>query len=471
MKKIRLASILYGFLFLTTYPVAAQFSQPGELDTTFNPNLGANTNVLTLALQPDGKVIIGGLFTSYNGTTRIRIARLNTNGSLDTSFNPGLGANDFIRTLALQPDGKVLIGGDFTTYDGVSRNSVARLNADGSLDATFNPGSGASFPVFSIAIQLDGKVLICGSFATYNGTPRNRIARLNSNGSLDTSFNPGSGAVNWISALAIQPDGKVLIGGFFSSFNGVSRNCIARLNANGSLDMTFNPGTGANADVISLALQPDGKVLIGGYFNSFNGTTQNGIARLNANGSLDATFISGTGVIGLIYSFALQPDGKVLFGGTVGSYNGISRVGITRLNPNGSLDTIFNPGAGAIEIWSFAIQPDGKVLIGGSFVSYNGTSRNRIARIWAGSGTLSYTAPEINNQTIRLYPNPTQEYLTVESKEPFRYEWYSLAGKRLKASDLTPAQAELATDFLAPGTYILKIITSKGVETRKVVKE
>jgi uncharacterized delta-60 repeat protein len=237
------------------------------------------------------------------------------------------------------------------------------------------------------------------------------------------------------------------------------------------LDMTFNPGTGANADVISLALQPDGKALIGGYFNSFNGTTQNGIARLNANGSLDATFISGTGVSGLIYSFALQPDGKVLFGGTVFSYNGISRVGIARLNPNGSLDTIFNPGAGAIEIWSFAIQPDGKVLIGGSFVSYNGTSRNRIARIWAGSGTLSYTAPEINNQTIRLYPNPTKDYLTIESKEPFQYEWYSLAGKRLKASDLTPAQAELATDFLAPGTYILKIITSKGVETRKVVKE
>jgi uncharacterized delta-60 repeat protein len=195
------------------------------------------------------------------------------------------------------------------------------------------------------------------------------------------------------------------------------------------------------------------------------------IVRLNADGSPDSSF-NANGSGGDLWSIALQSDGKVIIGGYFTSFNGIPRNRIARLNVNGSLDTTFDPGSGAnLYVEAVALQPDGKVIIGGQFTTYAGVARNYIARIWAGSGTLSYTAPEINNQTIRLYPNPTKDYLTIESKEPFQYEWYSLAGKRLKASDLTPAQAELATDFLAPGTYILKIITSKGVETRKVVKE
>lgn len=134
-----------------------------------------------------------------------------------------------------------MIGGGFTAFNGASRNYIARLNADGSLDTSFNPGTGRNRWVDTTAIQADGKILIGGDFTSYNGTSINRIARLNEDGSLDTSFNPGTGAGNWVFTTALQPDGKILIGGFFTSYNSISRSGIARLNADGSLETSFNP--------------------------------------------------------------------------------------------------------------------------------------------------------------------------------------------------------------------------------------
>src|SRR5439155_11936412 len=165
----------------------------------------------------------------------------------------------------------------------ISRPILARFNADGSLDGSFGLviGNRDWGSVNALAVQPDGKVLVGGSFYSINGTNRPGIARLNANGSLDNSFNPGTGA-NGVSSVALQPDGKVLIGGGFTTVNGANRSGIARLNANGSLDGSFNPGTGVNGTVYSVALQPDGKVLIGGEFTSINGTNRNRIARLNA---------------------------------------------------------------------------------------------------------------------------------------------------------------------------------------------
>jgi uncharacterized delta-60 repeat protein len=361
----------------------ARLNADDTLDNTFNPGTGASSIVLTLALQPDGKVIIGGFFTTYNGTSRNYIARLNADGTLDNTFNPGTGANSAVQTLALQPDGKVIIGGDFTTYNGTSRNRIARLNADGTIDNTFNPGTGANSTVLTLALQPDGKVLIGGAFTSFNGTSRNRIARLNADGTLDNTFNPGTGANSTVRTIALQPDGKVLIGGNFTTYNGTSQNRIARLNVDGTLDNTFNPGTGSNGSVFSLALQPDGKVLIGGQFTTYNGTSRNFIARLNADGTLDNTFNPGTGANSIVYSFALQPDGKVIIGGSFGTYNGTSQNRIARLNVDGTLDNTFNPGTGANSIvYSLALQPDGKVLIGGQFTGFNDIGRNRIARVF-----------------------------------------------------------------------------------------
>jgi uncharacterized delta-60 repeat protein len=360
----------------------ARLNADGSLDTSFDPGMGANSTILTTAIEADGNIIIGGLFTQYNGVEINRIARLNADGSLDTSFNPGTGANSTVFSTAIQADGKIIIGGGFTQYNGVGRNRIARLNGDGSLDTSFNLGSGVGNTVETTAIQANGKIIIGGNFSTYNGVGRNRIARLNPDGSLDTSFDPGTGANSTVFSTAIQEDGKIIIGGGFTQYNGVTKNRITRLNADGGLNTSFNPGTGANSTVFSTAIQVDGKIIIAGQFTEYNGLGRNRIARLNTDGSLDTFFNPGTGASNTVQTTAIQSDGKIIIGGLFTQYDGVAINRIARLNADGSLDTSFDLGTGANgTVLTTAIQADGKIIIGGRFSQYNGEGRNRIARL------------------------------------------------------------------------------------------
>lgn len=381
------AALVFIVLPLTSQPASAAWT----VDPSFDPGAGASGWVTRLELQPDGRVLVGGFFTTIDGVPRNRVARLNTDGGLDASFTTlGGGPNDAIYALALQPDGRVLVGGLFTQVDGTPRNRVARLNANGSLDASFNPGTGANNWVFDIALQPDGRAVLAGYFTNYDGTPRNRVVRVNANGSLDGSFNPGTGANDVIYAVAVQPDGRILLGGRFTSFNGTARNRIVRLNADGSVDASFNPGAGADHWVYAIALQPDGRILLGGFFTAFDGVPRGRVARLNADGSLDATFDPGTGANGWVYDVAVQPDGRVLLAGDFTSIDGAPRGRIGRLNGDGSLDTSFDPGTGADGIvLALARQPDGRVLVGGGFSDVAGTARNAIARLYDDAAALA----------------------------------------------------------------------------------
>ncbi len=442
MKNITILAI---FLFISAFYSKA-IAQSGGNDHTFNPSdyncVGANYSVLSIAAQSDGKIIIGGRFTTYNGITKIRVARLNADGTLDASFNIGTGANAPVNSISIQSDGKIIIGGEFTSFNGIARNYIARLNVDGSLDASFDPGSGANGFVYTTTIQSDGKIIAGGGFTTYNGTASNYIVRLNANGTLDAAFNTGIGANATVRTIALQSDGKIIMAGDFTSFNGITRSSIARLNANGALDASFDPGSGTNATVRTTTIQSDGKIIIGGDFTTFNGTARNRIARLTANGALDASFDPGSGANNSVYSTTIQSDGKIIIGGDFTSYNGttkeriarlsssgtldatfstvsgpnitvlaanvqndgriiivgnftnfgfISRFGIARLISTGSLDFSFNSGAGANDgVSTISIQNDGKIIIGGQFTHYNGTEINHIARINS-DGTLDAT--------------------------------------------------------------------------------
>ena len=360
----------------------ARLNTDGTLDAVFNPGTGAGNTIQTTAIQSDGKIIAGGAFTVYNGTPRNYITRINTDGSLDAAFNPVTGSNNSIRSTTIQSNGKIIIGGTFTAYNGTGRNYIARLNTDGTLDATLNPGTGANGAILTTAIQNDGKIIIGGVFTTYNGTSRSRVARINADGTLDAAFTPGTGASNTIETTAIQSDGKIIIGGDFTFYNGTGRNYIARLNTDGTLDATFNPGSGANNSVLTTAIQSDGKLIIGGAFTSYNGTARNYIARLNTDGTLDATFSPGIGASYIVRTTAIQSDGKIIIGGDFDTYNGTPRKFIARVNTDGSLDAAFNPGTGAGGVLqASAIQSDGKIIIGGAFTTYSGTARNRIARV------------------------------------------------------------------------------------------
>ena len=430
----------------------ARLHSNGTLDVSFNTGSGVNGAVQTILLQGDGKILIGGAFTTYNGTERGRIARLRTNGGLDNSFDPGVGANNSILTMVQQGDGKILIGGHFTAYSNTNRKYITRLNEDGSLDAGFNRGWGANntvqavlplgggsmliggdFTTYNgstrnhlaivgkdgslgaqlgagtnntvrtITAQQDGYYLIGGDFTTFNGTTRNRIARIETAGYVDAFFNPGKGANATVYAIAVQKDSAILIGGAFTTYRDTARARIARLKRSGALDSSFDPGTGANDIITAVALQKDGKIVIGGYFTSFNGTGRNYLARLQKNGSLDASFNTGAGPNARVESITIQADGKILIGGQFTAYGGAPRQYIARLNTDGSLDADFNPdGSTNGSVHTIVLQADGKILIGGSFTQYSGTARNYIAQLHPdGRLDASFDAGTAFNNSVR----------------------------------------------------------------------
>jgi uncharacterized delta-60 repeat protein len=376
-------AVLVGLLALFPLAPARADLTPGALDTGFDPGSGANSTVQAVAVQPDGKVLIGGHFTQVNGVARNHIARLNGDGSLDT-FKLHIGANGDVKAIAVQPDGKILIAGDFTEVDCADRNHIARLHADGSLDTSFNPGDGLDGSVEDLALQPDGKVLVGGHFTQVDGVACNYIARLNADGSLDASFDPGDGPNGPVETLALQSNGKVLIGGQFTQIDGFTVNRIARLDENGVLDMTFIPGAGADDTVYAIAVQPDGKVLVGGNFIHVYYVDSGGerIARLDADGSLDGSFSLAAEANNMVRAIALQADGKIIIGGWFTQVNGEERNRIARLNKDGSLDASFNPGDGpSLAVEAVAAYPYGKAIIGGYFTEVNGEEHNHIARL------------------------------------------------------------------------------------------
>ena len=377
---------------------------PGSGDITYDA-LGLNNTVYAMVLQPNNQLLVGGDFTLANGVPRQRIVRFNSDGTVDAAFSQPSstwGASDSVRAIALQADGRILVGGLFTNFNSGNLNHLARLNNDGSLDSGFTPGSGPDNAVYALAatsVSGQNKILMGGSFATIGGTPINSIARLNADGSLDTSFlYPAQGANGIVYALAVQGDGKVVIGGDFTAVNGNSNyNHIARLNTDGSLDTTFNPGTGASDSVRTIAIQADGRILIGGLFASVNGVTLNHIARLNLDGSLDTSFQPGLGTDDSVLNIALQSDSRIVLGGEFTHCSGVNRSRVTRLNPDGSVDPTINFGTGANNfVTSVVIQedtiygypsnvPDEKIIIGGGFTQYNGQPHGNLARIYGGS--------------------------------------------------------------------------------------
>jgi len=328
--------------------------------------------------QPDGKVLVAGYFTEYDGDTSItRIQRFNTDLSVDTTFDAGTATNNDIYAMALQSDGKIVIGGAFTTYNGVARRRIARLNTDGSLDTSFVIGTGFSASVWAVAVQEDGKILCGGDFISYSGTERNRMARLNSNGSVDTTFSPSFDGT--VYQIKLQEDGKSVVGGLFTTEGIISLGGIARLNTDGSLDNTVFLGGGFNGDVYSIDIDSDGKIIVGGSFTQYSGQSRNRIVRLTDGDKLDNTFNIGSGFTsGYVFDINSK-NGKYVVSGDLNTYDGVAIGGFLRINNDGSFDTTFNTGTGFdIDFGSTFSVPilalsNGNTLITSVFTEYNGT--------------------------------------------------------------------------------------------------
>ena len=420
----------YGNLLKTTSTTA--------VDNTFNMGSGVNNTIYASAIDENGKILIGGNFTSYSGSSANKLARINTNGTLDTTFNVGTGPSSTVYTILPVTGSKTLIGGAFTTYSGSNVTSIFKANSNGTLDSTFstnpaldntaytfatqsdgkiivggpfnnmvysspylvkitpqlipdttfNPITGLNGSVYTFATQSDGKILIGGQFTSYSGSTTNYITRINTNGTRDTTFNIGAGFNNQVEVIRVQPDGKILIGGLFTQYSGsTAQNHIIRLNTNGTKDTTFNFGAGfSNGTVYDMQLQSDGKIIaVGSFSGTYSGSAGALRAvRLNTSGSRDLTFnIGTTGFSATQYSAQIQNDGKIIVVGASATYSGSAAQRIRRINTDGTLDTTFNIGAAGLNNTTYRakIQPDQKILVLGAFTSYSGSAVNRITRI------------------------------------------------------------------------------------------
>jgi uncharacterized delta-60 repeat protein len=373
---------------------------PGSLDEGFTAN--TDGAVRSIKVDGSGNIYLGGAFTTVNNTNRARIARLISDGSVDPAFDPGVGPDGVVADIDLGDPAKVLISGGFNTVGGIFHNRVAQLDRSGNLDPTFNLPLGLNAEVSDLLRQDDGKIVISGLFNVASAASLKRIARLGPNGTLDLSFNPGTGADEAVHRAVIQPDGKVIVVGAFASINGTPRRGVARLNTDGSVDPGFAVGLGASGTVRDAILLDGGKVLIAGDFTTVNNSTRLRVARLNADGSVDGTFNPGAGANGPIYSMALQKDGKIFIAGDFTAVGSVERARVARLLEDGGLDVAFSPGDGPnAVVYSIVVQPaDGKVLIGGAFTTVDRAPHAYVARINNDKDLLPTFEPIVISQVV-----------------------------------------------------------------------
>jgi uncharacterized delta-60 repeat protein len=341
---------------------------------SFAPDV--NGTVHAMVVQPNGKILIGGEFYIVNGSIRTYLARVHSDGSLDNSFDtPAVG--QAIHTLALQADGKILVGGLFSRLAGQPRANIARLNPDGTADPAFNPG--ADGPVYALAVQPDGMILVGGEFATLAGETQQALARLYPDGTLDLDFQYSLDPLtSEVDTIALQPDGKILLGG---------DDAYGRLNPDGTRDSSFflDPTDFLYlSDVNSIALQSDGKILVGGHFTQLAGRSRTNLARLNPDGTADSAFNPGVTApfasVGPVSVVAFRANGKILVGGFFDRIAGQPRTNLARLNTDGTLDNDFICDANG---WvnCLARHPYGKMLVGGNFTMIGGQPRPYLARL------------------------------------------------------------------------------------------
>jgi uncharacterized delta-60 repeat protein len=474
----------YGSDQVFTTPVHS--ATPSDVDLAFNANpsfrgpncCAPDQFISTIRLWEDGRVLVGGFFSLTNTSQFVGIARLNPDGSLDNSFLCTTAPP--VSAIAVQPDGKILIGGG-----AYQAPNFTRLNPDGSFDGTFLGGQGgvaggADHAVRAIAVQGDGKILLGGWFESVDGISQTNLARLDANGSFDAAFRPRLDHRYSVTSVAVQPDGKILFAGDFNSVNEVARHGVARLNPDGTLDAfdpSITPDTRSDFDrLVRLLLQPDGRILIYGDFSAVSGVTRKYLARLNADGSLDSSFFPDPFIIEGPEALALQCDGKILIGGATAWLTNNS---FARLNPDGSLDQSF-----LVEVYGASLTPagnaiaqllDGKILAAGWFNSVGGVNRTNIVRLMGDYAPLTVLRTPCS-LTVEQGSSPSFT-VTASGYLPPAYQWFfngtnALTGCMNWCLELTNAQPSdcgaysvvmtNATGAITSGPAMLNVIPPVG---------
>ena len=505
------------------------FAQPGSLDGDFDADGKVITDIaggyeygFTVAIQQDGKIVVAG-----ESDNQIIVARYHPDGTMDNTF----GLDGIVSTaitifswatgVVIQPDGKILIAGNTDFYD----ICVVRYNIDGSLDASFGTGGiltnniGDQTYGSSIVLQTDGKILVAGYVET-GGDYNFLVLRYNPSGSLDNTFS-FDGIVNTdfnsrrdaASSIQVQIDGKIVVAGYTADPNNADDSdfALTRYNADGSLDISFGTNGKVTTNYLaatylwpeskdvahSMALQPDGKIVVAGYlrgglapyFHNF------AVVRYNTDGTLDTSFAgSGKAFVNVsqndntAYSVALQADDKIVLAGR--TWNGSDYdFAIVRLNTDASLDSIFGTNGKVItdiaidqdECYSVVVQPDGRILAAG-YATVSGTNRDiALARYLSGLNIGIVEFSEQNNAVL-IYPNPIRDNAQLEFEllnddfiDILLYNMQGVLVQEIKQNiNLPKGQHSIALNFnnsLAAGNYLLVISGVAGKQEIRIVKE
>lgn len=451
---------------------------PGSLDPSFNVSIEPDgSTVRAMSLQPDGRLIVGGDFRQVNTETRNGIVRLNPDGALDSTFQPVLGSNAAVTKLALQPDGKVLVAGNLPLAGEPASPSdqFMRLNSDGTRDASFSPVTDGSRGIQALAVQADGKIIVAQAYPPGMAS----LFRLNADGSRDSAFQKSS--VSWVTSLIVQADGRVLVGGIFSEWMSPSaresRSGVLRLHPDGTLDKSFNDPLSLGS-VLSLALQPDGKILAGTFAcgmiepSSCKPARPGKLVRFLPNGVQDTTFVSRTDIDGSVESIATQRSGHILIAGEFTQLEGAPRSGIARLNSDGSLDYSFDPGSGGgkslplrLSSKFLSVRADDDVMLSGVFDLFAGMTRGQIIRL--DGGAIAAAPPLIrvapSNQRTTTGQNVSFVVSLLSSLQP-RFQWLrngiAIPGATQSMLNLTNVTSAMEGDYMVVITNSLGTTSS-----------
>lgn len=546
---LSLLALVAGIMATVPHAPSVQAAPTGNVivDPTFASGQAYGGSAWALHEQADGQTLVAGWFATTSSEGHFGLLRLRADGTPDPAFDASLRFDDAVQTIITQPDGKIVVGGYFSAVNGTPRGRIARLNGDGTLDATFNPGSGFALgggeAVVRSMVTVGGQLIVGGAFDSFNRTAQEGLVRLQPSGALDTGYRPqlaGGPVPPHVNSMALQPDGRLLVGGSFTSLNGAMRINLGRLNADGSTDTGFTTGWGFNDVVNTVAVDGRGLVTVGGAFTAFNLNPAGLIVRLFANGYRDQGFLvafakgggrgqvtslvtnrfgvgaavgdftecfgapSGDfnwdltwGASGGVASFtgngagtqewcdhsaysgigltpptvagrtflpmAVGHEYTMTIAGDIGSPGGIARYSVMRPDYHFGADgfapfpVVSNGFDGPVT--TIARQPDGKIIVGGSFTHYNGKPCTGLARLNA-DGTLD---PGFDASAVITGPVST---LSIEP-----------GGTILVAGDLPPAGGYeqqgvvrlLANGTLAPGFTVTPLTSSGSLDVQSLV--
>jgi uncharacterized delta-60 repeat protein len=385
----------------------------GTQDTSFVFSLTDGTpEVFDIKKQTDNKILVGGNFTSYSGGTINRLIRVNTNGTVDNTFSIGTGFDNVVRTIAIDSVGKIYVGGDFTSYSGVSANRIIKLNTDGTIDYSFTGGTGFDNTVYSIKIDSLGGIYVGGNFTSYSSQTNNRIIKLSSGGTKDVTFDNTTGFNGNVRNIKIDSSDKLYVIGEFSTYKGSSNTRMIKLNADGSKDTSFDNTTSGgfstnnNSLMSGIEIDSDGRIYVGGTFTTYRGVFESSMIKLNTDGTKDTNFQNIGSIVGngqVVRAIRLDSAGNIIICGDFNSYKQPHGLGSLK-KYDGSISYDFNPNYGynvSVSLISLTSNvllkyTGGTIYVGGYFENYMLTGTPYNYRSIALSGLDSGGTPNVS---------------------------------------------------------------------------